>query len=156
MHFASFKGFLTAGLDFEDTYAPTPEHFSNLFLQAYALMEKWHRDGFDISTAYLQSDKSLNECGTIVMGYPRGFGGVGPDKKPLRFAPPRAGDTASQSLPSPSTNVRRMKADEVGVQSDSSHPWPISPFRARSVPTPSPPSSLGGQKRFYRKMAASA
>lgn len=78
------KGFLTAGLEFDDTYAPTPEHFSNMFLQAYALMENWFRDGFDISTAYLQSDEKFNECGTIVMGYPRGFGGTGPDGKPMR------------------------------------------------------------------------
>ena len=57
--------FLTTGLDFEETYAPAPEHFSNLFLQAYALTQGWKRDGFDISTAYLQSDVKHNECGTI-------------------------------------------------------------------------------------------
>ena len=68
------QGFLTAGLDFEETYAPAPEHFSNLFLQAYALTQDWKRDGFDISTAYLQSDVKHNECGTIVMSYPKGFG----------------------------------------------------------------------------------
>ena len=33
------QGFLTARLDFEETYAPAPEHFSNLFLQAYALTQ---------------------------------------------------------------------------------------------------------------------
>jgi len=57
------QGFLTTGLDFEETYASTPEHFSNLFLQAYALTQNnWKRDGFDVSTAYLQSDEKHDEC----------------------------------------------------------------------------------------------
>ena len=70
------SGFLVEGIHYQDTYAPSPDNFSNMFVCALALTKGWKRDSFDVSTAYLQSAEEHNECHDIILDYPKGFGGV--------------------------------------------------------------------------------
>ena len=64
-------GYITSG-KYDETYAPTPDNFCNMFFAALALTMGMVRDAFDVCTAYLQSDQKYNECGSIIVEYPRG------------------------------------------------------------------------------------
>jgi len=70
------SGFLIEGIHYEETYAPSPDNFSNLFINALGLTRGYYRRNWDVSTAYLQSDEKFSECADLILAYPKGFGGV--------------------------------------------------------------------------------
>ena len=65
------KGFLLPGRDFEDTYAPTPNHASTRLLQALSLMphpvnnKPFTRACWDVSTAYLNAKLPIDHTGGV-------------------------------------------------------------------------------------------
>ena len=70
------SGFLVSGVHYQETYAPSPDNFSNIFVSALGLTRDWKIVQFDVTTAYLQSAQQHNECANLILEYPKGWGGV--------------------------------------------------------------------------------
>jgi hypothetical protein len=70
------SGFLVSGIHYQETYAPSPDNFSNIFVSALGLTRDWKIIQFDVTTAYLQSAENHNECANLILEYPKGWGGV--------------------------------------------------------------------------------
>ena len=83
------RGYLMPGRDFEDTYAPTPNHASTRLMQALSLMphpvnkKKFTRMCWDVSTAYLCAKLPMDKAEDImVIRMPVGMRKFRDPKKP--------------------------------------------------------------------------